>query len=189
MGSPLPPDPYVALGVPKDATQAQVKTAHRKLVLKCHPDKVTDESLKKEKQEEFHKIQEAWETIGEKDARERYELLLKLGTARKEKLARAAAGAAAAGPRPDGKPAHYEVRTQVPAGAAYPPTSHTTTTHRRAVRHNRLGHGCFPRTARSVILCIHQNRAPCRVCSPACPAARPRAQRTAHLPQWIWRRP
>lgn len=37
MASPLPPDPYLALGVPKDATSAAVKMAHRKLVLKCHP--------------------------------------------------------------------------------------------------------------------------------------------------------
>ncbi|KAF2656226.1 heat shock protein DnaJ, partial [Lophiostoma macrostomum CBS 122681] len=69
----LPPDPYAALGVPKDATVGTIKSTYRKLVLKCHPDKVTDESLKQQKQEEFHKIQQAYELIGEEENREKYD--------------------------------------------------------------------------------------------------------------------
>ncbi|OCK84225.1 heat shock protein DnaJ, partial [Lepidopterella palustris CBS 459.81] len=69
MTSPLPPDPYAALGVPESADSATIKSTYRKLVLKCHPDKVTDESLKKQKQEEFHKIQQAYEIIGDEEKR------------------------------------------------------------------------------------------------------------------------
>ncbi|PVH97567.1 heat shock protein DnaJ, partial [Periconia macrospinosa] len=67
------PDPYKALGVSKDADAAQIKSTYRKLVLKCHPDKVTDESLKAQKQEEFHKIQQAYEVIGDESKRELYD--------------------------------------------------------------------------------------------------------------------
>ncbi|KAF1968271.1 heat shock protein DnaJ, partial [Bimuria novae-zelandiae CBS 107.79] len=70
---PLPPDPYRALGLPKDVEQSVIKSTYRKLVLKCHPDKVTDVSLKAQKQEEFHKIQQAYELIGEEESRSRYD--------------------------------------------------------------------------------------------------------------------
>ncbi|KAF2092082.1 heat shock protein DnaJ, partial [Saccharata proteae CBS 121410] len=72
MASPLPPDPYAALGVPKDATSTTIKSAYRKLVLKCHPDKVTDPSLKAAKAAEFHQIQQAYEILGVDEKRERY---------------------------------------------------------------------------------------------------------------------
>ena len=49
----LPEDPYKVLGVAKDAQLPEIRSAHRKLVLKCHPDKVTDPKLKEEKQNEF----------------------------------------------------------------------------------------------------------------------------------------
>ncbi|OCL08400.1 heat shock protein DnaJ, partial [Glonium stellatum] len=73
MASPLPPDPYAALGVPRNADEATIKSTYRKLALKCHPDKVKDESLKKQKQEEFHKIQTAYEIIGDADKRATYD--------------------------------------------------------------------------------------------------------------------
>ncbi|KAF2805135.1 heat shock protein DnaJ, partial [Mytilinidion resinicola] len=73
MDSDLPPDPYAALGVPKNAEAATIKSTYRKLVLKCHPDKVTDESLKLQKQDEFHKIQSAYELIGDEDKRAVYD--------------------------------------------------------------------------------------------------------------------
>ncbi|KAG8406858.1 hypothetical protein J3459_018595 [Metarhizium acridum] len=40
--SPLPPDPYKILGVSKDAQTSEIRSAHRKLVLKCHPDKLEE---------------------------------------------------------------------------------------------------------------------------------------------------
>ncbi|KAF2716260.1 heat shock protein DnaJ, partial [Polychaeton citri CBS 116435] len=73
MSSPLPPDPYNALGVAKDATGAQIKTVYRKLVLKCHPDKILDPTKKQAAVDEFHKIQTAYEIIGDEQRRQRYD--------------------------------------------------------------------------------------------------------------------
>lgn len=74
MASLLPPDPYAALGVSRNADEATIKSTYRKLALKCHPDKVPEESLKKQKQEEFHKIQTAYEIIGDADKRATYDI-------------------------------------------------------------------------------------------------------------------
>lgn len=56
------------------ADAAAIKTAYRKLVLKCHPDKFPDPTLKALKQEEFHKIQQAYEVLGNEDRKEEYDL-------------------------------------------------------------------------------------------------------------------
>ncbi|KAF2139709.1 uncharacterized protein K452DRAFT_231731, partial [Aplosporella prunicola CBS 121167] len=72
MASPLPPDPYAALGVSKAATPTEIKTAYRKLALKCHPDKVADPAQKADAAVEFHKVQQAYEILGDDDKRERY---------------------------------------------------------------------------------------------------------------------
>jgi curved DNA-binding protein CbpA len=114
---PLPPDPYLALGLPKDVDLETIKKTYRKLVLKCHPDKFTDPSVKLQKQEEFHKIQQAYELVGEEDARGRYDAEVKLEALRREKAARGASGA-----RPDVRSANYDVRTQAPAGASFKTT-------------------------------------------------------------------
>ncbi|KAJ4360772.1 uncharacterized protein N0V89_001339 [Didymosphaeria variabile] len=111
---PLPPDPYLALGLPKDVDSETIKKTYRKLVLKCHPDKVTDPSLKLLKQEEFHKIQQAYELIGEEEARARYDAEVKLESLRREKAARGASGSG-----PEVRTARYDVRTQAPAGASF----------------------------------------------------------------------
>lgn len=80
-----PSDPYRILGVDADSDAAAIKKAYRKLVLSCHPDKVTDESLKAQKQEEFHQIQQAYETIGDPDNRTKYDLELKAKRLREER--------------------------------------------------------------------------------------------------------
>lgn len=85
MATTLPPNPYQTLGVSPEADAAAIKKAYRKLVLSCHPDKVTDESLKAQKQEEFHRIQQAYETIGDPDNRTKYELELKAKKLREER--------------------------------------------------------------------------------------------------------
>lgn len=56
---------YNILGVPKDATDTEVKNAYRKLVKRYHPDKVItkDEALKIGAEEKFKEIQEAYEII------------------------------------------------------------------------------------------------------------------------------
>ncbi|KAF2150961.1 heat shock protein DnaJ, partial [Myriangium duriaei CBS 260.36] len=73
MSSPPIPDPYLALGLPKDTTAAQVKTTYRKLALKFHPDKVTDESLKASAADNFHRIQQAYEILSDEDKRAKYD--------------------------------------------------------------------------------------------------------------------
>ncbi|KAF2738744.1 DnaJ-domain-containing protein [Polyplosphaeria fusca] len=111
MATPLPPDPYAALGVSKNADAGTIKTTYRKLALRCHPDKVTDESLKQQKQEEFHKIQQAYELIGDEEKRALYDAEVKLDSLRKEKAARGG------NTTTETRTAQYDVRTQAPAGA------------------------------------------------------------------------
>ncbi|CAD0014022.1 unnamed protein product [Aureobasidium pullulans] len=86
MSTPLPPDPYVALGLAKDATAAQIKTTYRKLVLKCHPDKVTDESKKAEASDQFHRIQQAYEILSDEGRKSRYDAHVKLAEQRKQSM-------------------------------------------------------------------------------------------------------
>ncbi|KAL9576370.1 MAG: hypothetical protein Q9212_007157 [Teloschistes hypoglaucus] len=88
MDSPLPPDPYKALDVSKDASLATIRTAHRKLVLKTHPDKVQgDEELKKTRAGEFHQIQQAYEILSDDNRRKAYDDQVKLATLRAEMMA------------------------------------------------------------------------------------------------------
>ncbi|CAI6084062.1 hypothetical protein V2G26_020143 [Clonostachys chloroleuca] len=75
--SPLP-DHYAILGVAKDAQIPEIRSAHRKLVLKCHPDKVQDPTLKAEKQDEFQKVQTAYEVLSNEKERRRYDDSLRL---------------------------------------------------------------------------------------------------------------
>lgn len=84
MDDPLPQDPYKTLNLPKDATLATIRSAHRKLVLSCHPDKVQDESAKKQKAEQFHRVQQAYEILSDEDRRQRYDEKVKLAELRAE---------------------------------------------------------------------------------------------------------
>ncbi|KAF2449850.1 DnaJ-domain-containing protein [Karstenula rhodostoma CBS 690.94] len=127
---PLPPDPYLALGLTKDVDTETIKKTYRKLVLKCHPDKVTDPSLKPQKQEEFHKIQQAYELVGEEEARARYDAEVKLEALRREKAARGASGSG-----PDIRTARYDVRTQAPAGASFKATGPARYDDHKSSRH------------------------------------------------------
>ncbi|KAI3400894.1 hypothetical protein diail_1585 [Diaporthe ilicicola] len=77
MSAPLPPDPYQALGVEVSADAGVIKTAYRKLVLKCHPDKFPDPTLKAQKQEEFQRVQQAYEILGDEDRKRDYDLEVK----------------------------------------------------------------------------------------------------------------
>ncbi|KAG6029798.1 hypothetical protein E4U41_000276 [Claviceps citrina] len=82
--SPLPPDPYKILGISKDAQIPEIRAAHRKLVLKCHPDKVHDPALKAQKQEEFQKVQQAYELLSDETQRQKYDEKVKLEELRKQ---------------------------------------------------------------------------------------------------------
>ncbi|KAL8647728.1 MAG: hypothetical protein Q9226_006315 [Calogaya cf. arnoldii] len=87
MESPLPPDPYKALDVSKDASLATIRSAHRKLVLKTHPDKVQgDDVLKKKRAEEFHTIQQSYEILSDDAKRKAYDDRVRLATLRAEMM-------------------------------------------------------------------------------------------------------
>lgn len=72
--SELPEDPYEVLGVGKDADDGRIKRAYRKLVLACHPDKITDISEKFEAQALFARVQKAYEVLHDGDARQKYDM-------------------------------------------------------------------------------------------------------------------
>lgn len=82
--SPLPPDPYKILGVSKDAQIPEIRSAHRKLVLQCHPDKVQDPKLKAEKADQFQRVQQAYELLTDDTERRKYDDKAKVEELRKQ---------------------------------------------------------------------------------------------------------
>jgi curved DNA-binding protein len=65
-------DYYQILGVPRDASDADVKKAFRKLARQYHPDVAKD---KKTAEEKFKEINEAYEVLGDPDNRRKYDEL------------------------------------------------------------------------------------------------------------------
>lgn len=63
-------DYYQILGVTRDASQADIKKAFRKLARQHHPDVATDKKVAEEK---FKEINEANEVLGDPDKRKRYD--------------------------------------------------------------------------------------------------------------------
>jgi len=63
-------DYYEVLGVPKNADQAAMKKAYRKLAIKYHPDKNPDN---KEAEEKFKEAAEAYEILSDEQKRARYD--------------------------------------------------------------------------------------------------------------------
>ena len=64
-------DYYAILGVKKDATEAEIKKAYRKLALKWHPDK--NPNNREEAEEKFKKINEAYSVLSDKNKRNQYD--------------------------------------------------------------------------------------------------------------------
>lgn len=115
MDSPIPPDPYEALGLTKDCKASDIKLAYRKLVLKWHPDKVSDEAQKAKAVEEFHKVQQAYELLSDEERRSRYDAQVRLLELKAERV-RLAGGQG--GIRVDTRSGPiYETRTAAPASA------------------------------------------------------------------------
>lgn len=65
-------DYYKILGVPKEASQKDIKKAYRKMAAKYHPDKNPDN---KEAEEKFKEINEANEVLSDTEKREKYDAL------------------------------------------------------------------------------------------------------------------
>lgn len=107
-------DHYKILGVSKDAQVAEIRLAYRKLVLKCHPDKVQDPALKAQKQEEFQKVQQAYELLTDEEERRKYDDQVKLADL-KEQLRKTNVSA----PRSSSKYTEYEIRTAEPRASSY----------------------------------------------------------------------
>lgn len=84
--SPLPADPYAALDVSKDADEGTIKKAHRKLVLKHHPDRIKDPALVEQAKDEFQKVQSAYELLIDPVRRQRYDDEIKLAQLRKTRM-------------------------------------------------------------------------------------------------------
>ncbi|KAE8376561.1 hypothetical protein BDV26DRAFT_232351 [Aspergillus bertholletiae] len=84
-------DPYAVLGVQKDATLADLKTARRELAFKHHPDKVGNNSS-----EEFQRVQKAFEILSDPTERQKYDQKVRINELRREMAARnATAGGSA----------------------------------------------------------------------------------------------
>jgi curved DNA-binding protein len=66
-------DYYQILGVPKSATEKEIKAAYRKLARKWHPDANPDDVEAAE--EKFKEIQEAYEVLGDPKKRKKYDTL------------------------------------------------------------------------------------------------------------------
>jgi curved DNA-binding protein len=64
-------DYYEALGVPRDASEQQIRSAYRKLAREHHPDVNKDPGA----EDRFKQISEAYEVLRDEDKRERYDRL------------------------------------------------------------------------------------------------------------------
>src|SRR5256885_11026232 len=63
-------DFYVVLGVQRDASEADIKKAYRKLAMECHPDRNNGDKASEEK---FKLVSEAYEVLRDPDKRAAYD--------------------------------------------------------------------------------------------------------------------
>lgn len=65
---------YDVLGVTRDATVQEIKTAYRKLALKHHPDKYVDQDSKEVNEIKFKEITAAYEILSDPEKKSHYDL-------------------------------------------------------------------------------------------------------------------
>ncbi len=63
-------DPYATLGVPRTASEADIKKAYRKLAKELHPDRNKDN---KQATERFSQVTNAYDLLTDKDKRARFD--------------------------------------------------------------------------------------------------------------------
>lgn len=68
-------DYYNIMELNPNATQEEIKSQFKKLVLKYHPDKCTDPNKKKEVEEKFIKIKKAYEVLSDPKKRKQYDTM------------------------------------------------------------------------------------------------------------------
>lgn len=135
----LPPDPWKALGVERNADKSEIRSAYKKLVLKCHPDKVQDATLKAQKQEEFQKVQQAYELLNDDAEKAKYEEQLKLAELqRAAKVHQAAMKNSPNTSVPRTFTKHYDIRTTETASSRY--KSHSSPTSGKLYTHATSPH-------------------------------------------------
>src|SRR5258708_23208039 len=66
-------DYYARLGVPRDAAEADIKKAYRKLAMEFHPDRHAHERDKEKAEVHFKEITEAYEVLRDADKRAAYD--------------------------------------------------------------------------------------------------------------------
>ena len=67
-----PADPYAVLGIPRDATQQQIRKAYRRLSLQNHPDKVAKRDQHRAKVL-FDEVSTAYDLVSDADKRQIYD--------------------------------------------------------------------------------------------------------------------
>lgn len=63
-------DPYIVLGVPRSATEAEIKKAYRTKAKALHPDTHKDDA---KKEEEFKRVSAAYEILGDKEKKAKFD--------------------------------------------------------------------------------------------------------------------
>ncbi|OTA90159.1 hypothetical protein M434DRAFT_78334, partial [Hypoxylon sp. CO27-5] len=120
--SSLPFDPYKILGVSKDVQLPEIRSAYKKLALKCHPDKVQDPKLKEEKQKEFQQVNEAYELLSNEAERTKYDDKVRLEELRRD---RGMTSASTSSPRTSKRQEtkYYDVREAEPRPSTFSSSS------------------------------------------------------------------